>query len=104
VASSSTRARRYAPTPAACTPLETLAALSCRVPDRRSPPPSPRGPVPPPPRRPKDAPWREGALRYASRCPLAAPLATAFESDALNRPRNRVDPGMRGCDRDEEFG
>lgn len=25
------------------------------------------------PRRPKDAPWREGALRYASRCPLAAP-------------------------------
>jgi hypothetical protein len=27
----------------------------------------------PPPRRPKDAPWREGALRYASQCPLATP-------------------------------
>jgi hypothetical protein len=28
------------------------------------------GQTPPPPRRPKDAPWREGALRYASHCPL----------------------------------
>jgi len=41
------------------------------------------GQTPPPPRRPKDAPWREGALRYASHCPLAAPLATTVESDRL---------------------
>ena len=45
-------------------------ARSCRAPCRCPPP---GGATPPPPRRPKDAPWREGALRYASHCPLATP-------------------------------